>query len=163
MYKLKKDPWKVGTVELIRGRKEPWVLPWGGSPDPGGSSEREGRKKVQRKKEREREPVQGTAQENYFTKPLTGKKENVTTLPVFYKPWSTESEVSEFWDTVSVEPERCSGGEAGWRPSSRQPEHPQGHTGRSSSPAWSAFGRSDTASPPAKDPMDIIELPCLPV
>lgn len=43
-----------------------------------------------------------------------------------------------------------------------QSEDPLGHTGRSGSPTWSAFGRGDTASPLSKDPVGPTELPCSP-
>lgn len=80
--------------------------------------------------------MQGTTQENYFPKPLTGKKERFTIPQVFYKHWSTESEFSDVCDSQDHAwgAELCSGGASAWRPRSQQPEHPQGHTGRSSSP-----------------------------
>lgn len=74
--------------KVIRGRKELWALAWGGSPDPGGREGEQERRRRERKcrggkgKEREKKPVQGTAQENYSSKPLTRKKERITVQPV---------------------------------------------------------------------------------
>lgn len=44
----------------------------------------EEREKVQREK-KEQKHTQGTAQENYCSKPLTGEKERATILSFFYK------------------------------------------------------------------------------
>lgn len=77
--------------------------------------------------------VQGTVQKTWWE-----LEDRASIPPGFHKHQSTESEVSEvsiWW---------CSSKEEGKRPKNGQwSEDPQGCTGRSNCPAWSAFGRRD--------------------
>ena len=108
-------------------------------------------------KEKEWKHSQGTKQEFCSPGPQMGRKEQVSVPLGLYKQGNIELEIPAlitWW---------CSGGEEGQIPRSRaaRSEGTEGHTGRSSSPAWRAFVRGDTASPQAKVQKDSGEQPCL--
>lgn len=69
----------------------------------------------------ERKHMQRTAQENCSPNPLTGKKDRVSKLSVFYEQQSTEFDVLEVSTIAMVMPDELSGPQVGSNMES--PEH----------------------------------------